>query len=255
MPCSVSNSILFQLKSINRTSSALKPLAAVLLLSCLFTFCFHRDSYGFVVSSEKILADWIKKKGKIQTPLEIPILWNYKSGKLYVSTPGKHAIIFSDGTILSDSMTAEDPLAALWRAADLFAAAKKEDLDASLAAAGINIEKSGYARTDRSSDGVGHTVGAKGEGDNWAPQILFSRDPFWLCLVRIPGAPPVEIGPVGPYGWPDWFLLGHDNLIQLKGAPAPALINPPRGGAKKESTMTLDGLPSDWRKAFDDLQQ
>jgi len=247
--------ILLHHKRINRTSPALKPVAAALLLFSLFTFCFHSNSYGFVLSSEKILANWIKKKGEIQTPLEIPILWNYKSGKLYVSTPGKHAIIFNDGTILSDSMTAEDPLAALWRAADLFAANRKEDLDASLAAAGINIEKSGYARTDRSSDGVGHTVGAKGEGDSRTAQILFSRDPFWPCLVRIPGAPPVEIGPLGPYGWPDWFLLGHDNLIQLTGEPAPALIDPPRDESRKESARTLDGLPSDWRKAFDDHPQ
>lgn len=225
---------------------------------CLF-FCFlfclpFGSAFGYVVPGPKVLQLWVAQRGEFPVPVEIPLIWNYRSGKLYASTPGRHALIFDDGEVILESpFGSRDPFTPLWRAIDLFVVPLAADLDVSLAGAGINLKKSGYVRTDRSKDGVSYAVGAKGEGESADAQIWFSRAPLWPCGVKLPGFSSLEIGPVGSNGWPDWFLFGDDNLIQLSGAPAPALSDPHWAATESDSTIPGDGPFSDWRKAFDDL--
>lgn len=183
-------------------------------------------------------------------PVQLPVRWGGREGWLYAAGPGAGALsVPGEAAALDAGPGAGGASAALWRAVDLFSVDDAGELRASLEASGIDLSRDGYARTDRSEDGVAHTLGARGEGEGGLPQVIFARRPLWPLELRLRGGDRVEVGPPGPSGWPAWLETADGTRLEFTGPPAPAPAPPPWARRPAAAAPPGEGLP-EWRRAF-----
>jgi hypothetical protein len=140
-----------------------------------------------------------------------------------------------------------------WHAVDLFWARTADELAAALERAGIDLRRGGYARTNRSTDGVALTLGARGEGEVDLPQIWFAREPLWPTRVFFPASGEAAVGPPGPDGWPSWLLVGDETLIEIVGIPFSAPSPPPWARPISDAHRPRTASPGDSHPIFGDL--
>lgn len=208
---------------------------------------------AYVVPAGKVLERWIQARGKTVGPVELPVRWGEREGSLYAAGPGRHALLLGESQVHLDAgpgLPESDPLAPLWRALDLFAPGPVQSLGASLDAAGVDLRRSGYARSARSQDGVALTLGAKGEGEPALPQVHLARTPLWPVAVRVSGGDEVRLGEPGPRGWPGWFDLPGWGRLEVVGPPRSAPTAPAWAVRRAEPGGGPTILP-DWRRAFE----
>lgn len=208
---------------------------------------------AYVVPSGKALERWVQARGKTVGPVELSVRWGEQEGSLYAAGPGRHALHLGSREVHFDAgpgLPAAGALAALWRALDLFAPGSAQGLGASLEAAGIDLRRSGYARSARSQDGVALTLGAKGEGESALAQVHFARAPLWPLAVRLSGGEEARVGDPGPRGWPGWFDVAGLGRLEVVGPPRAAPTAPAWAVRRSESGGGPTTLP-DWRRAFE----
>ena len=204
--------------------------------------------HGYVLPPDKVLQRWFRDgpRPPVASPALLPVRLQGRDGQLYLDRTGTHALAV-DGALYA----AEAGSGALWRALDLLLMPNEETAVADLEASGIDLTRAGYARDACSSDGVSHTLGARGEGEAGFDQVWFSRSPVRLCRVRLAGDE-VEIGPPGANGWPAWFRLANGDLLEVAGAPVPALVRPAWAVPSVSPFAPARPAPlGDWRRAFD----
>ncbi|MDW7711276.1 MAG: hypothetical protein SCH98_12465 [Deferrisomatales bacterium] len=183
---------------------------------------------AYVVPSDRVLAQWVGARGRVPGPVLLPVAWGERHGVLYAGGPGGHALALDGEPPRHDpGPGVSSPLAPLWRALDLFATASAADLSDVLEAAGVDLGRSGYARSSRSDDGVAFTLGARGETEPTAPQVHFARAPLRALTVRLPGHSELHVGEPGPGGWPTWFALGDEGTLRVLGPPRASTSPPP----------------------------
>ncbi len=201
---------------------------------------------GFVVPPLKVLDRWCGRADPgLAPPVAVPVVLDGRVGRLLVSAPGRHALELDGEAVASDRGPGiDDGWTALWRAVDVVAVRPSDRLAAALAAAGVDLARSGYARTARSADGVAHTLGARGEGEPELPQVWFARDPLWPVSVRV-GGRVVTVGPPGPGGWPAWFDLPDGRRLDVVGPAVPWA-----GPSVPALPPPYSPLPGNWRRAF-----
>ncbi|MEW6488580.1 MAG: hypothetical protein AB1578_11805 [Thermodesulfobacteriota bacterium] len=208
---------------------------------------------AYVVPSGKVLERWVQARGTTVGPVELPVRWGEQEGSLYAAGPGRHALLLGGREVHLDAgpgLPAPGPLAALWRALDLFMPGPAQGLGASLEMAGVDLRRSGYARSARSQDGVALTLGAKGEGESALAQVHFARVPLWPLAVRFSGGEEVRLGEPGPRGWPGWFDLPGSGRIEVVGPPRESPTAPAWAARRSEPGGGPTTLP-DWRRAFE----
>lgn len=176
-------------------------------------------------------------------PALLPVRVAGHDGQLLLPRNGPPALAIADvprpvATVLATALQ-------LLQATDPEAAA------AVLAAAGVDLERGGYARHPGATDGVAHTLGAHGEGEPELPQAWFARTPLTLCRVLL-GGDAVEMGPPGASGWPGWLRLADGTLLEVMGAPTPTATRP-AWAAPAESLLNFPPPAplGDWRGAFE----
>jgi len=135
---------------------------------------------------------------------------------------------------------------------DLFTAPTAESLAEILVEAGVDLGRSGYTRSPLSHDGVGITIGARGESEPDLPQVHFAREPIWPVVARR-GGQTIEIGGFRPDGWPLWIVLGDGGHLEITGPAQSSPSAPPWaiGGLAPEPFSPV--LP-DWRRAFEGVR-
>lgn len=208
---------------------------------------------AYVVPSGKVLERWVHARGTTVGPVELAVRWGEQVGSLYVAGPGRHALLLGGREVHLDAgpgLPASGPLAALWRALDLFTPGSAQALGESLEMASVDLRRSGYARTARSRDGVALTLGAKGEGESALAQVHFARVPLWPLVVRFSGGEEARVGEPGPGGWPGWFDLPGLGRLEVVGPPRAAPTAPAWAVRRSEPGGGPMILP-DWRGAFE----
>jgi hypothetical protein len=210
---------------------------------------------GYVVPPTKVLERWAvaDTRGPLQGPVVVSVRWAARTGQLYAAGAGRSALALDgEATQFDAGPGTASRTAAFWRAVDLFWARSSAELALSLELAGVDLGRGGYARSGGSVDGVAHTLGARGEGEQDLSQVWFSRDPLWPVRVLLPGAGEVSIGPPGPDGWPAWLLINDETLVEIVGAPSPA-PTPPDWAQPVPGLGPGDAGPADWRRVFEHL--
>ncbi len=171
--------------------------------------------------------DWVRARGPARGPAQLSVSWGGRPGTLYVADPGRHALAMEGEPVQFDPGPGRrHSLAGLWRALDLFAVTSAGELGAVLGASGLDLRRSGYARSFRSEDGVALVVGARGEGEPGLPQVHFSRAPLRPVVVQLSPWTPVRMGDPGPEGWPAWFDFGDAGVLRVFGPPRPSPAPP-----------------------------
>lgn len=228
-----------------------KLLAIILCVASLFVAV--RPGLGYVVPSQKVLSRWVAARGPARGPSTLPIRWGDRLGTLYVGGAGSNALVLDGEYPQRDpGPAAPHPLAALWLALDLFTAPTVESLTGDLTEAGVDLGRSGYARTAISRDGVGFTVGARGEGEPDLPQVHFAREPVWPVRARV-GDQVVEIGGMRPDGWPLWIEFEDGSYLEFGGPARPSLAPPSWALVPPTPAPPSPQLP-DWRRAFEGVR-
>jgi len=183
-------------------------------------------------------------------PVTLPVRWGERSGTLYVAGSGASALSLDGERPRTDpGPVSTHSLASLWLALDLFTEPTPEGLAEILTEAGLDLGRSGYARVPLSRDGVGITVGARGEGEAELPQVHFAREPLWPVLVRVDGRS-VQVGPARADGWPRWIAFGDGSRLELIGPAAPAPSPPAWSLDVPEPEPVAPAIP-EWRGAFE----
>lgn len=212
---------------------------------------------GYVLPPAKVLQRWVRDRlarPAVVLPALLPVSLRGNPGQLYLDRPGDHAAQVG-GVLwaLDPGASGRGNQAALWRAVDLYLARDVETAASELEAAGIDLQRGGYARDACSSDGVAHTLGARGEGERGSPQVWFARSPLHPCRLRLEGGDEVEMGPPGDTGWPTWFRLDGGVVLEVTGAPVPALLRPEWATVRVAPFAPAQPDPmGDWRRAFGD---
>lgn len=203
---------------------------------------------GYVLPPAKVLQRWARDGSRpaVALPALVPVRLQGRDGQLYLDRAGTHALAV-EGTLY----VADVGPGALWRMLDLLLAPDEKTAVAILAGADVDLTRVGYARDACSADGVAHTLGARGEGEAELNQVWFGRTPLRPCRMRLGGGE-VEIGPPGANGWPAWFRLGGGALLEVAGAPVPALSRPSWAVPSVSPFAPGRSDPlGDWRRAFD----
>ena len=233
------------------TSGSGRPARGLFLLLLL---CVPLLS-GYVLPSQKVLQLWAREgpRPAVVLPALLPVRLQGRDGQLYLNRGGNHALAVEGTLYAADAGPGgRGGSQALWRTLDLLLLPDAVTAVAELEAAGVDLTRAGYARDSCSADGVAHTLGARGEGEGGLDQVWFGRSPSRLCRMRL-GGDEVEIGPPGAGGWPAWFRLGDGALLEVAGAPVPALARPD-WAVRVVSPFTparSDPPLGDWRRAFD----
>lgn len=201
---------------------------------------------GYVLPPEKVLQRWFHDGSRPRVallPALLPVRVQGRDGELLLARRGPPALAVE---------SVQRPVAAaLTTALELLLATDPEAAAAVLTAAGVDLERAGYARHPGSTDGVAHTLGARGEGERELPQVWFGRTPLTLCRVRL-GAEEVEIGPPVADGWPGWLRLADGTLLEVTGAPTPTATRPAWAAPAAPLTSFPSPAPlGDWRGAFE----
>jgi hypothetical protein len=209
---------------------------------------------GYVLPPDKVLERWFRDGAHpaVVLPALLPVRWQGRDGQLYLDPAGDHALAVEAPPPAVAAVPGRGGSKALWRSLDLLLAPDEAGAAAVLGAVGVDLTRAGYARDACSSDGVAHTLGARGEGEAGLPQVWFGRTPLRPCRLRL-GADEVEIGGPGAGGWPGWFRLADGALLEVAGVPVPALSRPAWAAPSPAPLHPGSGSDSlgDWRRAFD----
>jgi hypothetical protein len=231
---------------------ARRQLFGIVALLGVSLLCSHAAS-GYLVPAQKELGRWVEVRKSGRVAVTLPVRWGDRSGTLYAGGPGRSALLLEGETAQADPGPGlASPLAALWLALDLFTAPTGGDLANVLREAGVDLGRSGYARAHQSRDGVGITLGARGEGEPDLPQVHFGREPLWPVRVHIDGQT-VQLGEVGSDGWPLWLAFGDGSRLEITGPVRPTPIVPPWALHAPAPEAASPALP-DWRKAFEGVR-
>lgn len=212
---------------------------------------------GYVLPPTKVLLRWVHGRVSLPPvvlPALLPVSLQGRPGQLYLDRPGSHAAEV-DGVLwaLDPGASGRGGHAALWRAVDLLLARDEEAAASGLDGAGIDLQRGGYARDACSSDGIAHTLGARGEGERDSSQVWFARSPLYPCRLRLEGGDEVSMGPPSDAGWPAWFRLDGGAILEVTGPPVPALLRPEWATVRVVPFAPVQPDPmGDWRRAFGD---
>lgn len=170
---------------------------------------------GFVPFTEKVLEKCRRATPAVRHTLRITL--DDRPGRLFVATPGSHAIILDDGTKLADPgldallnaeegaatrAKAKDSLLALWRFLDYYSPSRPEDLTELMVPCMIDLNRRGLVRLDDTGDRVGISIGAFGESEADFPQAWIDRETYRLVRLTLPDQTSVSVVEFGSEGVP-----------------------------------------------------